>query len=205
MNEPSIRSRAVDPEPDPAAAGAKTILQGWSRSQKLLDGGTGAWNLGSASTEIACWASELYKQYNVFLIFWNNLFWSRNQMLLDVGAGAKKYRLDARSWSRSLKFEYRLRSLGTHRTYWRYHCFVTYKNGAAMMRTSHLLLRNYTRTTIMPARMKANGNFSDASVERFYSIRTNRMMSPSNAVDLDRPCNSLFESQVVHRYVFIVA
>jgi len=42
MNEPSIRSRAVDPEPDPAAAGAKTILQGWSRSQKLLDGGTGA-------------------------------------------------------------------------------------------------------------------------------------------------------------------
>jgi len=25
--------------------------------------------------------------------------------------------------------------------------------------------------------MKANGNFSDASVERFHSIRTNRMMS----------------------------
>jgi len=56
----------------------------------------------------------------------------------------------------------------------------------------------------MPARMKANGNFSDASVKRFYSVRTNRMMSPSDADDLGRPCNSLFELQVVHRYVFIV-
>jgi len=51
----------------------------------------------------------------------------------------------------------------------------------------------------MPARMKANGNFSDASVERL-----NRMMSPSDAVDLGRPWNSLFEFQVVHRYVFTV-
>jgi len=40
----------------------------------------------------------------------------------------------------------------------------------------------------MLARMNANGNFSDASVERFYSVRINRMMSPSDAVDLDRPC-----------------
>jgi len=30
------------------------------------------------------------------------------------------------------------------------------------------------------------------------------MMSPSGAVDLGRPCNGLFEFQVVHRYVFIV-
>jgi len=29
-------------------------------------------------------------------------------------------------WSRSLKFEYRLHSLGTQRTYWRYHCSVKY-------------------------------------------------------------------------------
>jgi len=56
----------------------------------------------------------------------------------------------------------------------------------------------------MPARMKANGNFSDASVEQFYSVTINRMISPSDADDLDRPCNSLFEFQVVHRYVFIV-
>jgi len=28
--------------------------------------------------------------------------------------------------SRSLKFEYRLHSLGTQRTYWRYHCSVTH-------------------------------------------------------------------------------
>ena len=30
------------------------------------------------------------------------------------------------------------------------------------------------------------------------------MMSPSDAIKLARPCNSLFEFQVVHRYVFIV-
>jgi len=35
--------------------------------------------------------------------------------------------------------------------------------------------------------MKANGNFSDASVEYFYSVRINRMMSPSEAVDLGSP------------------
>jgi len=56
----------------------------------------------------------------------------------------------------------------------------------------------------MPARMKANGNFSGARVERFYSVRTNRMISPSDADDLGPPCNSLFEFQVVLRYVFMV-
>jgi len=50
----------------------------------------------------------------------------------------------------------------------------------------------------MPGRMKVNGHFSDASVERCYSVRINRMMSPSNAADLGRPCNSLFEFQMVH-------
>jgi len=35
------------------------------------------------------------------------------------------------------------------------------------------------------------------------SVRINRMISPSDADDLGRPCNSLFEFQVVHRYVFI--
>jgi len=71
------------------------------------------------------------------------------------------------------------------------------KNGEANMRNSHLLSHNYNRT-IMPARMKANGNFSEANVERFYSVTINLMMSPSNAVDLGRPCNSLFEFQVDH-------
>jgi len=56
----------------------------------------------------------------------------------------------------------------------------------------------------MPARMKANRIFNDASVERFYLVRLIRMMSPSDAVDLGRPCHSLFEFQVVHRYVFTV-
>jgi len=56
---------------------------------------------------------------------------------------------------------------------------------------------------MMPTKMRANENFSNARVERFYSVRINRM-SPSDVVDLGRLCNSLFEFQVVHRYVFIV-
>jgi len=46
--------------------------------------------------------------------------------------------------------------------------------------------------------MKPNGNFSDAGVERFYSVRINHVMSPSDAVDLGRPYNSVFEFQGVH-------
>jgi len=34
--------------------------------------------------------------------------------------------------------------------------------------------------------------------------QNNRMVSPSDAVNLGRPCNSLFEFQVVNRYVFMV-
>jgi len=56
----------------------------------------------------------------------------------------------------------------------------------------------------MPIRIKANGNFIDANVEQFYSVRINCMISSSDAIDLARPCNSLFEHQVVHRHVFKV-
>jgi len=52
--------------------------------------------------------------------------------------------------------------------------------------------------------MKANGNFSDASLERLYSDRINCMVNPRDIVDLGRPCNSLFVFQAVHRNVFIV-
>jgi len=38
----------------------------------------------------------------------------------------------------------------------------------------------------------------------FFSVRINRMMSPSDAEDLGRSCNSLLEFQVVQRYLFIV-
>jgi len=41
---------------------------------------------------------------------------------------------------------------------------------------------------MMPARMKANGTFSDASVILFYSGRINFMMNP----------HDLFEFQVAH-------
>jgi len=49
-----VSIRDVDPE-----ARAQAILDGWRRSQKISDGGTGTWNLGSRSTDIVCWASEL--------------------------------------------------------------------------------------------------------------------------------------------------
>jgi len=55
----------------------------------------------------------------------------------------------------------------------------------------------------MSARMKANGNFSVASVEQLYSVRINRMMSPSDVDDLGCRCNSLFQFQVLHWYVLI--
>ena len=57
----------------------------------------------------------------------------------------------------------------------------------------------------MPGRMKTSGNAVTQTSNGFIqSVRINRMMSPSDADDLGRPCNSLFELQVVHRYVFIV-
>jgi len=71
-------------------AGAEAILDGWSQSQTLLDGGSEAWNLGSGSTWVVCGTSELRKNNNVFSDFRTKLFWRRNrgQKLLDVGAGA---------------------------------------------------------------------------------------------------------------------
>jgi len=41
------------------------------------------------------------------------------------------------------------------------------------------------RATILLARMKVNGNFSDTNLERLRSISTNRAMSPSDVVDLE--------------------
>jgi len=49
-----------------------------------------------------------YTNNTLFSVFWTKLFWSRGQKLQDVGAGTIK--LVARSWTRSLKFEYRLHS-----------------------------------------------------------------------------------------------
>jgi len=56
----------------------------------------------------------------------------------------------------------------------------------------------------MPDRTNARGSFNDSSLERFDSVRISCMMSPSDAVDLGHPCNSLFEFQVIHHYVFIL-
>jgi len=55
------------------------------------------------------------------------------------------------------------------------------------MRTFQSLLRNQRhRATIVPARMRAYGNFSDARLERLHSVSTS-CMRPSDAADLDSP------------------
>jgi len=61
------------------------------------------------------------------------------------------------------------------------------------MRTSNSLLRNYRYiATIVLARIKANGNFNDASLERLRSVSglgMNGMLSSSDAFDLKSPLN----------------
>ena len=61
------------------------------------------------------------------------------------------------------------------------------------MRTSNSLLRNYPQiTTIVLARIKANGNVNDASLERLHSVSglgINGVLSPSDAFDLESPLN----------------
>ena len=68
-----------------------------------------------------------------------------------------------------------MNDLSKQRTDWRYHCsvtcYVTMDQWTTFMRTSHSLLRKWRhRATIVPARMRWNGNFSDASFERLYSV-----------------------------------
>ena len=140
--------------------------------------------------------------YSVF--FWTKLVWSRSQKLQDIGTGAKKLwclelELEPEIWVLAPMSLVRGGLTGVIIAL----CRAVLKNGEANMRNSHLLSRNYNRT-IMPAKMKANENFSDASVKRFYSVTINHVMSPSNAVDLVCRCNSLFEFQVVHRHAFTV-
>jgi len=61
------------------------------------------------------------------------------------------------------------------------------------MRISNSLLRNYRFiATIVLARIKANGNFSDASLERLHSVSglgINGVLSPSVAFDRESPLN----------------
>jgi len=45
---------------------------------------------------------------------------------------------------------------------------------------------------------------TQASNGFIQSVRINRMIRPSDADNLGRPCNSLLEFQVVHRYIVIV-
>jgi len=66
------------------------------------------------------------------------------------------------------------------------------RNYQVVMITSHLLFST-SQSNNNASQNEANGNFCDASVERFDSVRINRMMSPSDAIDLGCPCNSLFE------------
>ena len=71
-------------------AGAQAILDGWS--QKRFDGGAGVWNSGSSFTEIDCGTSELYKWYNAFFYF-------LDQIVSDPEP--KTYR--CRSWNQKIE------------------------------------------------------------------------------------------------------
>jgi len=100
-----VRSRSAEPEPQ--------IFRWWGQSLKF----------GFRIHRDSLWCKRVIQiiQY-FFWFFWTKL--SRSRKVLDVGAGAKK--IGARSWRRSLKFECRLHSLVTKRTYRHYHCSVTY-------------------------------------------------------------------------------
>ena len=66
-------------------------------------------------------------------------------------------------------------------------------NRGVLMKTSNSLLRNYRYiATIVLARIKANGNFNDASLERLHSVSglgINGVMSPSDAFNLESLLN----------------
>jgi len=72
-------------------------------------------------------------------------------------------------------------------------CHTLRNNRRVLMRTSNSLLRNYRYTaTIVLARIKANGNFNDASLERLHSVSglgINGVLSPSDAFDLESLLN----------------
>jgi len=66
-------------------------------------------------------------------------------------------------------------------------------NRRVLMKTSNSMLRNYRYiATIVLARIKANGNFNDASLGRLYSVSglgINGVLSPSDAFDLESLLN----------------
>ena len=81
----------------------------------------------------------------------------------------------------------------------------TLLNSEVIMRIYHLLLHNITsQGNDNVSQNEIQWIFKGRNVERFYSVRTNRMIGPSDANDLGRPCNILLEFQVVRRYVFTV-
>jgi len=69
-------------------------ISGWLGPEKILDSGAEAWNWGSGSTEIICWANELHKYDDGFQS-------SMDQMLLKLEAEI----LGAWSWSLNIVFQ----------------------------------------------------------------------------------------------------
>jgi len=71
-------------------------------------------------------------------------------------------------------------------------------NRRVLMRTSKSLLRHCCYiATIALARIKANRNFNNASLERLHSVRgINGVFSPSDPFDLESPLNRMFQNTV---------
>jgi len=157
-----------------------------SGAKIFSDGGTGAeiWFpvpqkqfVGQAS----CTNNAMF-----YSVFWTKLFWTRSQKLQVVGGGAKKFwcpETESEIWEPAPMSLVRRGLTGVIIALWR-----TLLRYSKMEKLScEILICNCNRTITISARMKANENFSDASVERFFSVRINRVMSPSDAVDLGRP------------------
>ena len=73
------------------------------------------------------------------------------------------------------------------------------------MRIFHLLLHNVTsQGNDNASQNESKWKFQWRKRRTVLFSQNNRMINPSDADDLGRPSNSLFEFQEVHRYVFIV-
>jgi len=101
-----VGSKAVESEHEPQS-GAQAILDGWNRSQKLLEGGSGVWNLSSGSTD-SLWGKQVVQTIHWLVVFNGpNRSGSAVTNFCNLGVGAGAQNLDAWSWNRNLKFQFR--------------------------------------------------------------------------------------------------
>jgi len=77
----------------------------------------------------------------------------------------------------------------TQRINWRCHCSVMYviQQWSYIENSSFIVTYLTSQSNDSAIQNESKWNFSDASVERFYQISINRVMSPSDVVVLEAP------------------